>query len=67
MRIYSRPWPVTAIFRGEIYKLLRENYGQFRKYLPRVQVYYAVKANSAPEIVRPSGESPVSLALRSSI
>ena len=32
--------------------MLRENYGQFRKYLPRVQVYYAVKANSAPEIVR---------------
>ena len=27
MRIYSRPWPVTAMFRGEIYKLLRENYG----------------------------------------
>jgi len=34
------------------HKALRENYGQFRKYLPRVQVYYAVKANSAPEIVR---------------
>jgi ornithine decarboxylase len=34
------------------HKVLRENYGQFRKYLPRVQVYYAVKANSAPEIVR---------------
>lgn len=27
MRIYSRPWPVAAMFRGEIYKLLRENYG----------------------------------------
>ncbi len=34
------------------HKALRENYGQFRKYLPRVQVYYAVKANSAPEIVQ---------------
>jgi ornithine decarboxylase len=34
------------------HKALRDNYGQFRKYLPRVQVYYAVKANSAPEIVR---------------
>jgi hypothetical protein len=22
MRIYSRPWPVTALFRGEVYKLL---------------------------------------------
>ena len=31
---------------------LRHNYAQFRKYLPRVQAYYAVKANSAPEIVR---------------
>jgi ornithine decarboxylase len=34
------------------HRALRENYGQFRKYMPRVQVYYAVKANSAPEIVR---------------
>ena len=34
------------------HKLLRENYAEFRKYLPRAQVYYAVKANSAPEIVR---------------
>ncbi|MGB7218574.1 MAG: type III PLP-dependent enzyme [Vicinamibacterales bacterium] len=34
------------------HKVLRENYGQFRKYLPRVQAYYAVKANSASEIVR---------------
>ena len=32
--------------------VLRENYGQFRSYLPRVQVYFAVKANSAPAIVR---------------
>src|ERR1035441_61932 len=34
------------------HKALRENYIQFRKYLPRVQVYYAVKANSDPAIVR---------------
>jgi ornithine decarboxylase len=34
------------------HKALRENYGQFRKHLPRVQCYYAVKANCAAEIVR---------------
>ena len=34
------------------HKALRDNYAQFRKYMPRVQVYFAVKANSAPEIVR---------------
>ena len=33
------------------HKALRENYAQFRKHLPRVQAYYAVKANSAQEIV----------------
>lgn len=31
---------------------LRRNYREFRKYMPRVQVYFAVKANSLPEIVR---------------
>jgi len=31
---------------------LRRNYAAFKKYLPRVQAYYAVKANPAPEIVR---------------
>jgi len=31
---------------------LRANYREFRKYLPRVQVYFAVKANALPEIVR---------------
>jgi len=31
---------------------LRQNFQQFRKYMPRVQPYYAVKANPAPEIVR---------------
>jgi ornithine decarboxylase len=34
------------------HKILRYNYAQFRKYLPRVQVYYAVKANNDPEIVK---------------
>jgi ornithine decarboxylase len=34
------------------HKVLRENYAQFRKYLPRVQVYFAVKANSDPAIVK---------------
>ena len=31
---------------------LRANFAMFRKYLPRVQAYYAVKANSDPAIVR---------------
>ena len=31
---------------------LRRNYATFKKYLPRVQAYYAVKANPDPEIVR---------------
>ncbi len=31
---------------------LRRNYAMFRKYLPRIQVYYAVKANSDPAIVK---------------
>ncbi|OQX19772.1 MAG: decarboxylase [Desulfobulbaceae bacterium A2] len=30
---------------------LRKNFEEFRKYLPRVQPYYAVKANPLPEIV----------------
>jgi ornithine decarboxylase len=34
------------------HKVLRENYAHFRKHLPRVQVYYAVKANSDPAIVK---------------
>src|SRR5271157_5201756 len=34
------------------HKVLRANYERFRKYLPRVQVYYAVKANSDPAIVQ---------------
>jgi ornithine decarboxylase len=32
--------------------VLRRNYQQFRKYLPRVQAYYAVKANADPAIVK---------------
>jgi ornithine decarboxylase len=32
--------------------LIRGNYAAFRKHLPKVQAYYAVKANPAPEIVR---------------
>jgi ornithine decarboxylase len=31
---------------------IRKNYLEFKKYLPRVQVYYAVKANPEPEIVK---------------
>src|ERR1700690_2151685 len=31
---------------------LRANFAMFKKYLPRVQAYYAVKANSDPAIVR---------------
>src|SRR5215469_12738117 len=34
------------------HKVLRENYAQFRRHLPRVQVYYAVKANSDSAIVQ---------------
>src|SRR5438552_2422400 len=32
--------------------IIRRNYAEFKKHLPKVQVYYAVKANPAPEIVR---------------
>ena len=31
---------------------IRENYREFKSHLPAVQVYFAVKANSNPEIVR---------------
>ena len=40
--------PVVAID----HDILRRNYASFRKHLPKVQAYYAVKANPAPEIVR---------------
>ncbi len=32
--------------------ILRRNFAEFRRHLPKVQAYYAVKANPAPEIVR---------------
>jgi ornithine decarboxylase len=40
--------PVVVVDHDEI----RRNYASFRRHLPRVQAYYAVKANPAPEIVR---------------
>ena len=32
--------------------VIRANYASFRRHLPKVQAYYAVKANPAPEIVQ---------------
>jgi ornithine decarboxylase len=32
--------------------IIRKNYAEFRRHLPRVQAYYAVKANAEPAIVR---------------
>lgn len=32
--------------------IIRENYRRFKKAIPRVQAYYAVKANSEPEIIK---------------
>jgi len=32
--------------------VIRRNYAEFREHLPKVQAYFAVKANPAPEIVR---------------
>jgi ornithine decarboxylase len=40
--------PLFVVDHGE----LRKNYRMFRRCLPRVQVYYAVKANPDPAIVR---------------
>ena len=40
--------PLLVIDHDEI----RRNYRRFRKHLPRVQAYYAVKANSDPEIIK---------------
>ena len=31
---------------------IRRNYAEFKEALPRVQAYYAVKANSNPDIVK---------------
>jgi ornithine decarboxylase len=32
--------------------IIRKNYAEFKRHLPKVQAYFAVKANPAPEIVR---------------
>jgi ornithine decarboxylase len=32
--------------------VIRANYASFRRHLPKVQAYYAVKANPAPEIIK---------------
>lgn len=40
--------PIVVIDHDEI----RRNYAAFKKHLPKVQAYYAVKANSEPAIVR---------------
>jgi len=34
------------------HEIIRKNYKEFLKNLPRVQPYYAVKANSEPEIIK---------------
>jgi len=34
------------------HEAIRRNYASFKRHLPKVQAYYAVKANPAPEIVR---------------
>ncbi|MFA6363780.1 type III PLP-dependent enzyme [Methanoregula sp.] len=31
---------------------IRENYREFKKFMPKIQVYFAVKANSNPDIVK---------------
>ena len=40
--------PLFVIDHAEV----RRNYAEFRKHLPRVQAYYAVKANPDPKIIR---------------
>ena len=34
------------------HNLIRDNYAAFKKHLPKVQAYYAVKANAEPAIIR---------------
>ncbi len=34
------------------HQIVRRNYARFKRHLPKVQAYYAVKANPAPEIIR---------------
>ena len=41
----------TPVFIVDLEKV-RENYRLFKKHLPRVQAYYAVKANPDKEIIR---------------
>jgi hypothetical protein len=43
---------------------IRQNYREFKEYLPTVQAYYAVKANSNPEIVKTLFEMGCSSMLR---
>jgi ornithine decarboxylase len=40
--------------------VIRRNYAAFRRRLPKVQAYYAVKANPAPEIIRTLYEAAAS-------
>jgi ornithine decarboxylase len=40
--------PLVVVDHDEI----RRNHAEFRRHLPKVQCYYAVKANPAPEIIR---------------
>ena len=40
--------PVLVVDHDQI----RENYRRFKEHLPRVQAYYAVKANPDPDIVK---------------
>ena len=40
--------PILVIDHSQI----RKNYQEFKEKLPRVQVYYAVKANSEKEIIK---------------
>lgn len=40
--------PVIAVD----HEIIRRNYAEFKEHLPKVQAYYAVKANPAPEIAR---------------
>jgi len=34
------------------HKKIRENYREFKKRLPKIQIYYAIKANPEPEIIK---------------
>ena len=45
---YKKGTPIFIID----HKKIRENYHEFKKNFPTIQVYFAVKANSNPEIVK---------------